>query len=125
MSLKEAAALAPILGLDSVLPALSPSNYTLDTLIASFPAFFGNLSDILTATPKDTIQAFFSWKVIQATYTYVKAPEVKPYTRFLNQLGGKVCASANIPIPKTLNYHFVSNLSVGSGRRNRTMEDVY
>lgn len=92
MSLKDAAALAPILGLEHVLTSLAPSNYTLDKLIASFPDYFRNVSDILAANSKDTIQAFLSWKVIQSTASSVIAPEVKPYTRFMNQLAGKVCA---------------------------------
>ncbi|KAK1772594.1 zincin [Phialemonium atrogriseum] len=89
MSLKDAAALAPILGLEHVLTSLAPSNYTLDKLIASFPDYFRNVSDILAANSKDTIQAFLSWKVIQYTASSVIAPEVKPYTRFMNQLAGK------------------------------------
>lgn len=96
MSLKDTAALAPILGLDHVLPSLAPANYTLDKLITSFPEFFTNVSDILSASSKDTIQAFFSWKVIQATAGSVIAPEVKPYTRFMNQLAGKVRASPRL-----------------------------
>jgi endothelin-converting enzyme len=90
MTLKDTAALVPILGLDHVLTSLAPSDYKMDKLITSFPDFFRNVSDILGGTTKETIQAFLSWKVIQNTASYVQAPEVKPYTQFINKLSGKV-----------------------------------
>jgi endothelin-converting enzyme len=90
MSLKDTAALVPILGLEHVLTSLVPSNYTLDRMITSFPDFFANMSDILASSGKDTVQAFLSWKVIQATVGRVEAPEMKPYTQFMNKLSGKV-----------------------------------
>lgn len=80
----------PILGLDHVLTTLVPSNYTLDRMITQFPDFFVNLADIITSSGKDTVQAFLSWKIIQSTAGTVEAPEVKPYTQFMNKLSGKV-----------------------------------
>lgn len=98
MSLIDTAMLIPILGLDYVLPRLVPVNYNLDTMITSFPDFIANVSDILKTTSKDTIQAFLSWKVIQSTYTYVEATEIKPYVQFLNKLTGKVRARCFNPL---------------------------
>ncbi|KAB5582760.1 hypothetical protein GE09DRAFT_1076327 [Coniochaeta sp. 2T2.1] len=89
LSLKDTAALIPVLGLDHVLPSLVPSNYTLDRMITSFPDFFANLSDIISSSGKDTVQAFLSWKIIQSTAGQVEAPEIKPYTQFMNKLSGK------------------------------------
>jgi len=59
-------------------------------MITQFPDFFANLSDIISSSGKDTVQTFLSWKIIQATAGRVEAPEIKPYTRFMNQLSGKV-----------------------------------
>lgn len=123
MSLKDTAALAPILGLDHVLTSLAPANYTLNKLSTSFPDFFRNVSDILSASSKDTVQAFFSWKVIQATAGSVIAPEVKPLTRFMNQLTGKVCAflRSGYYSPSKI----PSDISVGPGRDPRAVENVH
>ncbi|KAH8907243.1 zincin [Coniochaeta sp. PMI_546] len=89
LSLKDTAALIPILGLDHVLTSLVPSNYTLDRMITQFPDFFANVSDIIASSGKDTVQAFLSWKIVQATASRVEAPEIKPYTQFMNKLSGK------------------------------------
>ncbi|KAL1883086.1 hypothetical protein VTK73DRAFT_10012 [Phialemonium thermophilum] len=89
MDLTSTADLVPVLGLEYVLKSLAPSDYTMDKLISSFPEFLGNLSDILAVTSNDTIQAFLSWKVIQAASDSVVAPEVKPYIQFMNRLSGK------------------------------------
>jgi endothelin-converting enzyme len=122
MSLKDTAALAPNLGLDYVLSSMAPSNYTLDKLVVSFPKFFSNVSDIVAASSNDAIQAFLSWKVIQSSVGAVIAPEVKPYKQFMNRLQGKVGVSSRSRYCPTLNF---PDLSVGSGRRNGAMEDLY
>lgn len=59
-------------------------------MITQFPEFFANVSDIITSSGKDTVQAFLSWKIVQATAGRLEAPEIKPYTRFMNRLSGKV-----------------------------------
>lgn len=59
-------------------------------MITQFPDFFADISDIITSSGKDTVQAFLSWKIIQATAGQVEAPEIKPYTQFMNKLSGKV-----------------------------------
>jgi endothelin-converting enzyme len=59
-------------------------------MITQFPDVFANISDIISASGKDTVQAFLSWKIIQAEAGRVDAPEIKPYTRFMNKLAGKV-----------------------------------
>lgn len=79
-----------MLGLDHVLTSLAPSNYTLDRMITQFPDFFANVSDIIAASGKDTVQAFLSWKIVQANAGRIEAPEMKPYLRFMNKLSGKV-----------------------------------
>lgn len=89
MSLKDTAALIPILGLQNVITSLAPSNFTVGRMITSFPDFFTNVSDILSSASEDSLQTFLSWKVIQATAGSVRTSEVKPYTQFMNKLFGK------------------------------------
>ncbi len=90
MGLQDTAKLIPQIGLDYVLKSLVPPSYTVNTLITSFPGYLSNVSSILSATPKDTVHAFFAWKIIQRVADWIEAPEIKPVTRFTNQLGGKV-----------------------------------
>lgn len=90
MTVKDTAALIPVLDIEHFLSALVPSNYTLDKMITQFPDYFANVSDIITSTSKDTFQGFLSWKIIQATATLVEAPELTPYIQFSNVLAGKV-----------------------------------
>lgn len=91
MTLEDTAQLVPQLGLDKVLKSLVPSGYEIDQMITSFPEYFTNVSDIISATSRETVQGFFLWKVIQGSASDVEAPEVKPYKRFMNQLEGQVC----------------------------------
>ncbi|KAH8899562.1 zincin [Thozetella sp. PMI_491] len=89
MSLKDTTQLAPALGLDHVLKALVPSNYTVDRMITQFPDFFKNVSTILADTPVTTVQNFFYWRLIVAYASSVIAPEIVPWTQFQNKLKGK------------------------------------
>ncbi|KAI0025704.1 endothelin-converting enzyme 1 [Xylariomycetidae sp. FL0641] len=81
--------IAPAIGLDSVVKALSPENYTVDTMLLAFPEFLGNLSNILTQTSKSTIQSYLLWQLINSYSSYVEGPEVEPIDRFFNVLSGK------------------------------------
>lgn len=89
MSLKDTAKLAPQLGLDKVLKALVPSNYTIDRMLTAYPEFLSNVSQILTDAKSDTIKGFIQWKIIQSLASSVDAPELKPWTQFNNKLGGR------------------------------------
>lgn len=89
MSVADTAKLAPQLGLEEVLKALVPSNYTLDTMITAFPGYLTNLSDYLSTAPKDTIQTFLYWKAIQNVASYIEADELKPLKAFNNILSGR------------------------------------
>lgn len=89
MSLKEADSLAPQLHLSTIISSLTPSDYKTDRLIVLSPSYMGNLSDILSSTSKEVLQTYFMWKVIQAYASEIEADELKPYTRFMNELSGK------------------------------------
>lgn len=90
MSVKDTAKLAPQLGLDRVLESLVPAKYPLHNMITAFPGYLGNVSSIISGTSRETLQAFFFWKAIQSLADAVEAPELKPYTQFVNKLQGKV-----------------------------------
>jgi len=81
---------APQLGLDQVLKALVPSNYTVDTMIVAVPPFLGKLSALLDKTPKETIQSFFLWRLIVGRQSSVEGPALQPYIKFNRRLGGRV-----------------------------------
>ncbi|KAI0401376.1 peptidase family M13 [Xylaria palmicola] len=85
----EAGKIGPVLGLDKVVRGLAPADYTPDTMLLAFPEFLGNVSQIVSKTPKSTIQAFLIWNLINSYSSYVEAPEVEPISRFNNILSGQ------------------------------------
>ncbi|KAE8452493.1 hypothetical protein EG329_000395 [Mollisiaceae sp. DMI_Dod_QoI] len=89
MSLKEAGSLTPQLHLSTVINSLTPSDYKTDRLIVTSPSYMANLSDVLSSTSKEVLQTYFMWKVVQAYASEIEADELKPYTRFINELQGK------------------------------------
>jgi endothelin-converting enzyme len=58
-------------------------------MLLAFPEFLSNVSQILTENTKETIQAYFIWRVIASHYSHVQASEVEPIRRFFNVLGGR------------------------------------
>ncbi|KAI8964961.1 endothelin-converting enzyme 1 [Daldinia sp. FL1419] len=81
--------IGPAIGLDSVVKGLAPEDYTEETMLLAFPEYLGNVSEILTKTPKATIQSFLVWKLVDQYSSYVEGPEVQPITRFSNILAGR------------------------------------
>jgi endothelin-converting enzyme len=88
-SLKEAGLLTPQVKLPEFIHKLAPSDFKAERLIVTFPSYMKALSEILSDTPKDVIEVYFEWKIIQAYSSVVDADETRPYTRFLNELQGK------------------------------------
>lgn len=89
MSLKEADELTPQIHLSKIIHSLAPADVQLDRLIISSPQYMHVLSDILDTTPKEALQTYFIWKLIQTFYPEIEADELKPYRQFINQLQGK------------------------------------
>ncbi|KAI3341518.1 peptidase family M13 [Ustulina deusta] len=85
----EVGKIGPALGLDKVVRGLAGAGYTPDTMLLAFPDFLGNVSQIVTKTPKSTIQTFLIWNLIVSYSSYVEAAEVEPITRFSNILSGR------------------------------------
>ncbi|KAI1366072.1 peptidase family M13 [Xylaria arbuscula] len=81
--------IGPAIKLDKVVAGLAPANYTPETMLLAFPEFLGNVSQIVSETPKSTIQAYLIWNLINSYASYVEAAEVEPITRFNNILSGR------------------------------------
>jgi len=90
MSLEDADKLTPHIHLSKIINSLAPSDVKTKRLIVMSPSYMKNLTDILSNTPKDVLQTFLLWKTIQKYASVIEAGELKPYSRFLNQLQGKV-----------------------------------
>ncbi|KAK1753132.1 hypothetical protein QBC47DRAFT_387847 [Echria macrotheca] len=88
MSLKEASALAPKIGLAHIITSLA-SGKDVDRLIVMAPKYLKELQTILEDTDDAVLQSYFVWKVVQSFYSYVDSPVVKPYKGFVNELAGK------------------------------------
>ncbi|KAF2970462.1 hypothetical protein GQX73_g3160 [Xylaria multiplex] len=85
----EVGKIGPALGLDKVVKGLAPAEHTPDTMLLAFPEFLGNVSQIVSETPKSTIQTFLIWNLIVSYSSYVEAAEIEPLHRFNNILSGR------------------------------------
>lgn len=103
MSLKDADSLTPEIQLADLIKILAPSDYTTNRLIVASPSYMKNLTQILSSTSRETLQTYFIWKVVQAFASKIEADEVKPYTRFMNKLQGKVVAHLIFPVEASTN----------------------
>jgi endothelin-converting enzyme len=90
MSLKDADLLTPQIRLAVTINRFTPADVKVDRLIMMAPAYMKSLSTIISITPKEVLQTYFIWKVIQAYSSAVEADELTPYSRFKNQIQGKV-----------------------------------
>jgi endothelin-converting enzyme len=99
MSIKEADSLTPQIHLAMIISNLAPADIKTNRLIVASPDYMRNLTTILTNTPREILQTYFIWKAIQSTASVIEADEIKPYTRFINELQGKVNCVAS--------YHFI------------------
>lgn len=90
MSLKDADLLTPQINLAATIEKLAPLETKVDRLIVRSPEYMKALSAILSDTPKEVLQTYFMWKVIQEYAPAVDTVELKPYSKFKNQLQGKV-----------------------------------
>ncbi|KAI1460816.1 endothelin-converting enzyme 1 [Annulohypoxylon moriforme] len=89
VQLADAAKIGPAIGLDSIVKALVPENYTADSLLLAFPEFLSNVSQIISNTSKSTVQSYLVWKLVDIYSSYVEGSEVQPIVQFGNVLSGK------------------------------------
>lgn len=90
MTLKEANLLTPQIDLSSIVKGFAPSGVKVGRVIVMAPKYMKSLSTILSETPTEVLHTYFAWKIIQAYSSAVEADEVKSYSRFKNQIQGKV-----------------------------------
>ncbi|KAK0744658.1 hypothetical protein B0T21DRAFT_358132 [Apiosordaria backusii] len=88
MSLQDASALAPKIDLAHIISTLASEN-KVERLIVTSPKYLKELQKIIDETDAAVVQNYFVWKVVQAFYSYVDSPVVKPYKGFVNELAGK------------------------------------
>jgi endothelin-converting enzyme len=89
MSLKDAEGLTPQIHLSTIINSLTPPDVKTHRLIVLSPSYMKTLSTIITETPRNVLQSYFLWKVVQGYYSVLEADELKPYSRFSNELQGK------------------------------------
>lgn len=90
MSLRDADLLTPQIHLATTIKRFAPPGTKVDRLVIMAPKYMKSLSTIISETPREVLQTYFIWKVIQAYISAVDADELKPYLRFRNQIQGKV-----------------------------------
>ncbi|KAI1328615.1 peptidase family M13 [Xylariaceae sp. FL0255] len=89
VKVSDAGKIGPALSLDKVIQGLVPLNYTVDRMLLAFPDFLGNVSQIISETPKSVIQSYFIWQIVNTYSSFVEGPEVQPINRFSNVFAGK------------------------------------
>lgn len=90
MSLKDADELTPQIHLASIISALSPSDVKTNRIIVASPDYMQNLTGILSGATREVVQTYFIWKFVQSYASVIEADELRPYSRFRNELQGKV-----------------------------------
>ncbi|CAF3456415.1 hypothetical protein FGSG_02748 [Fusarium graminearum PH-1] len=80
--------LAPNLDYEGVIKKLAPKNWkgTVNTL---YPSYFTNMSQIISQTPTETVQAYFVWKMISSVSPYIEHDLTNAYNDFQSKLQGK------------------------------------
>ena len=88
-SIAETRALLPQISFESLISSQAPTGFKPNFLIVAFPKYMKELSDILSSTPKEVIQNFFLWKIVQGYASKIEDPAVESLRRFENTLRGK------------------------------------
>ena len=99
MSWEDTTKLAPVLGLEKTVQALTPEEYDFKTknLITSFPEYLANVSEIVQDTDVRTLKDFFLWQAVTAFADKVQTPELDAYHGFRGKMYGVVRDSPRRP----------------------------
>ena len=89
LTLDDADSLLPQLSIKYLISSLAPSGYSPSKLIVGSPSYLQTVSTLLKETNRETLQAYFVWKTVQAYAHGVEDDAVKPLKRFENELQGK------------------------------------
>ncbi|KAK1138461.1 hypothetical protein N8T08_002496 [Aspergillus melleus] len=89
LSIKDTQSLLPQISFLDIISNLAPSDFKTDRLIVGSPSYMKSLSKILSDTPRETVQLFFKWKLIQTYADDIEDPKIKPLRELNNKLAGK------------------------------------
>ena len=84
--------MVPEISWSKYLGGLTPSGYALDsnrTVIVGDIGFFGNLSKIITTTPRETLHDYFEWRLISTFHERIHRNYSLPLRRFTNIMLGR------------------------------------
>ncbi|KAL4782410.1 hypothetical protein BJX76DRAFT_332717 [Aspergillus varians] len=88
-SIEETRSLLPQIVLSDIISDLAQSDYKTDRLIVGSPSYMESLSKILNETPREIIQLFLKWKIIQRYAEHIESGTLEPLREFNNVLAGK------------------------------------
>lgn len=88
MTIAQTNALVPEISFDHIISELAPEGYSPQKIIVAFPKYMTALSNILSETKKETVQAFLVWKAVQHYEKAVEDPSLEPLRAFNNRLRG-------------------------------------
>ncbi|KAF5863212.1 hypothetical protein ETB97_010440 [Aspergillus alliaceus] len=88
-TVQETESLLPQFSMSGIISALSPSGYKSDRLIVGSPSYMEALSSILNETPREVVQLYFKWKIIQTYADEIEDAKIQPLREFNNRLAGK------------------------------------
>lgn len=88
MPLKKASELVPQIDFKHLI-AERNSEYKPDVVVVTSPEYLEAIAGILKDTPKETLLAYFIWKVLQDFVSSVEDDAIVPLKKFNNALNGK------------------------------------
>ncbi len=71
MSLEALAGVAPELNISYAIKTLAPKGFSHDQIIVHYPAFYANMSRVISNTSSEVMQAFFIWKAATTMSPYI------------------------------------------------------
>lgn len=89
LSTDEVLKLLPDVSFTEIISKFAPSGYKGNRLIVGSPSYMKSLSEILSQTPRETVQLFFKWKIIQSWVDVIEDPKVDALRKFNNKVAGK------------------------------------
>ncbi|RJE21177.1 endothelin-converting enzyme [Aspergillus sclerotialis] len=89
LSINETLSLLPDISFAGIISNFAPSGYKGNRLIVISPSYMKSLSEILSQTPRETVQLFLKWKIIQSWVNVIEDPKVEALRRFNNKVAGK------------------------------------
>ncbi|KAL1896989.1 hypothetical protein Cpir12675_002570 [Ceratocystis pirilliformis] len=87
MTLEEADALLPALGVRDIINTLAPQGFPIKRVIVHNPKYFSELPGILRTVQLETLKAYFRWRLITSYEPFLEDDILKPMKSFGNLFG--------------------------------------